>query len=190
MPGRILKAQIWKAQVGRVPLYLLDTNIPENSKKDQDLTDYLYGGDLETRIQQEILLGIGGLRALKAMGIKPTINHINEGHSAFLSLEKIRTYMKEENLSFREAIELTKASNIFTTHTPVPAGIDLFPPSMMDHYFGEYYQKLGISREEFLALGRPPQHHPDESFSMAVLALHLSLKLKNWFWKQIILYIM
>ena len=92
--GREVKAKIWKAQVGRIPLFLLDTNIPENSKKDQDLTDYLYGGDLETRIQQEILLGVGGLRALKAMGINPTINHINEGHSAFLSLEKVRSYMK------------------------------------------------------------------------------------------------
>ncbi|MCD6518530.1 MAG: alpha-glucan family phosphorylase [Anaerolineae bacterium] len=173
-PGRTVKAQVWRVQVGRVPLYLLDANVPENSPEDRAITAQLYGGDLDMRIRQEILLGIGGMRALRALGIRPTICHMNEGHSAFLALERIRMAMEDYGLSFAEAKELTTAGNVFTTHTPVPAGIDLFPPSMMDHYFGEYYQKLGISREEFLALGRPPQHHPDESFSMAVLALHLS----------------
>jgi starch phosphorylase len=174
LPGRTVKAQIWRAQVGRVPLYLLDTNIPENSKKDQDLTDYLYGGDHETRIQQEILLGIGGLRALRALGINPTIFHINEGHSGFLSLEKIRMYMKENGLSFREAIELARASNIFTTHTPVPAGIDIFPVMLMDKYFSQYYDGLGISRDEFLALGRKNQFDRFEDFNMAVFSIRLS----------------
>ncbi|MEW5821599.1 MAG: alpha-glucan family phosphorylase [Cyanobacteriota bacterium] len=174
LPGRDLKAQIWKALVGRVPLYLLDTNIPENSKKDQDLTDYLYGGDKETRIQQEILLGIGGLRALKALGINPTINHINEGHSAFLSLEKIRTYMKENSLSFTEAKELARGGNIFTTHTPVPAGIDIFPIMLMDKYFGQYYNELAISRDEFLSLGRKNEFDRFEDFNMAVFAIKLS----------------
>lgn len=174
LAGRIVKAQIWKASVGRVPLFLLDTNIPENSKKDQDLTDYLYGGDLETRIQQEILLGIGGLRALKTLGINPTINHINEGHSAFLSLEKVRTYIKEEGLNFKEAIELAKASNIFTTHTPVPAGIDIFPVMLMDKYFGQFCNELGISRDEFLALGRKNQFDRFEDFNMAVFAIRMS----------------
>jgi starch phosphorylase len=174
LPGRTVKAQIWRAQVGRVPLYLLDTNIPQNSKKDQDLTDYLYGGDLETRIQQEILLGIGGLRALKALGINPTIFHINEGHSAFLSLEKIGTYMRENGLKFREAIELARASNVFTTHTPVPAGIDIFPVMLMDKYFSQYYNDLGVSRDEFLSLGRKNQFDRFEDFNMAVFAIRLS----------------
>lgn len=172
--GRKVRAQIWRAQVGRVPLYLLDTNIPENSPRDQDLTDYLYGGDLETRIQQEILLGIGGLRALRALGINPTIFHINEGHSAFLSLEKIRIYMKENNLNFKEAIELSKASNVFTTHTPVPAGIDIFPVMLMDKYFSQFYNDLGISRDEFLALGRKNQFDRFEDFNMAVFAIRVS----------------
>lgn len=174
LPGRNVKARIWRVQVGRVPLYLLDTNIAENSKKDQDLTDYLYGGDTETRIQQEILLGIGGLRALKALGINPTIFHINEGHSAFLSLEKIRVYMKENGLSFKEAAELARASNVFTTHTPVPAGIDIFPVMMMDKYFSYYYNDLGVSRDEFLALGRKNQFDKFEDFNMAVFAIRSS----------------
>lgn len=171
MPGRVVKARIWRTQVGRIPLYLLDTNIPENSSKDQDLTDYLYGGDLETRIQQEILLGIGGTRALKALGINPTINHINEGHSAFLLLEKIRVYMKEQGLSFKEAMELSKTSNVFTTHTPVPAGIDIFPIVLMDKYFGKYYSDLGVSRDEFFAMGRKNPYDRFEDFNMAVFAI-------------------
>ena len=174
LPGRKTKAQIWRSDVGRIKLYLLDTNIVDNSKKDRDLTDYLYGGDLETRIQQEILLGIGGLRALKKLGYNPTINHINEGHSAFLSLEKIRTYMKENSLSFKEAVELTRASNVFTTHTPVPAGIDIFPTVLMDKYFGQYYSELNISRDEFLSLGRKNQFDRFEDFNMAVFAIRLS----------------
>lgn len=174
LPGRSVKAIIWRAQVGRIPLYLLDTNIDENNKRDQDLTDYLYGGDLETRVQQEILLGMGGFKALKALGINPTILHINEGHSAFLSLEKIKTYMKENSLSFKEAIELTRTSNIFTTHTPVPAGIDIFPIMLMDKYFSSYYNELGISRDEFLALGRKNQFDRFEDFNMAVFAIRLS----------------
>lgn len=174
LPGRKVFAQIWRAQVGRVPLYLLDTNIPDNSKKDQDITDYLYGGDLETRIQQEVLLGVGGMKALRELGINPTITHINEGHSAFLGLEKIRRYMKEQGLSFHEALELTRGGNIFTTHTPVPAGIDIFPVSLMDKYFSSYYYDIGISREEFLALGRKNTTDRFEDFNMAVLAIRLS----------------
>jgi len=173
-PGRNVIAQVWRAQVGRVPLYLLDTNLEVNRPDDRDITDRLYGGDLDMRIRQEIMLGIGGMRALGALGIEPTVCHMNEGHSAFLALERIRKVMHDQHLPFAEARILTSAGNIFTTHTPVPAGIDLFPPSLMDYYFTNYYQSLGLSREEFLQFGRPPSYRPDESFSMAILALRLA----------------
>jgi len=173
-PGRKVTAQVWRAQVGRVPFFLLDTNIPANSRQDQDITDALYGGDLEMRIQQEIMLGIGGIRALEALGIRPTICHLNEGHSAFLALERIRILMEEQELSFAEAKEAASAGNVFTTHTPVPAGIDRFPPQLMDKYFSDYYRLLGLSQEEFLALGRENPADNGEPFCMAILALRLS----------------
>ena len=173
-PGRKVTAQVWRAQVGRVPLFLLDTNIPANSRQDQDITDELYGGDLEMRIKQEIMLGIGGLRALEALGMRPTVCHMNEGHSAFLALERIRILVEEQGLSFAEAREAATAGNVFTTHTPVPAGIDRFPPELMDKYFSAYYSELGLSREEFLALGRANPADNGEPFSMAVLALRLA----------------
>src|SRR3984957_2627559 len=119
--------QVWKLYVGRITLFLMDTNIPENVlPQDRDITDSLYGGDTDTRIRQEIVLGIGGMRALKAMGLKPTVYHMNEGHSAFLALEQIRWFMRNSKLTFEEGVEAARASNVFTTHTPVPAGIDLF----------------------------------------------------------------
>jgi starch phosphorylase len=173
-PGRKVTAQVWRAQVGRVPLFLLDTNVPANSRQDQDITDELYGGDLEMRIQQEILLGIGGIRALEALGIRPAVCHMNEGHSACLALERIRIFMEEQGLSFAEAKEAASAGNVFTTHTPVPAGIDRFPPQLMDKYFSDYYRLLGLSREEFLALGRENPADSREPFSMAILALRLA----------------
>ncbi len=173
-PGRTVTAQVWRAQVGRVPLYLLDTNLSANRPEDRAITAQLYGGDLDMRIRQEIMLGIGGIRALGALGIEPTTYHMNEGHSAFLALERIRKAMREQHLSFGEARVLTAASNIFTTHTSVPAGIDLFYPQMMDYYFTNYYRELGLNRDEFLQLGRGMNPRPDESFSMAVLALHLA----------------
>ncbi len=177
-PGRKVTAQVWRAQVGRLPLFLLDTNIPANGRQDQDITDELYGGDLEMRIQQEIMLGIGGVRALESLGVRPTICHMNEGHSAFLALERIRILMEEQGrqgtLSFAEAQEAASAGNVFTTHTPVPAGIDRFPPELMDKYFSDYYKRLGLSREEFLALGRENPSDDGELFSMAVLALRLA----------------
>ncbi len=177
-PGRQVTAQVWRAQVGRVPLFLLDTNIPVNSRQDQDITDELYGGDLEMRIQQEIMLGIGGIRALESLGIRPTICHMNEGHSAFLALERIRILMEEQGsqgtLSFAEAREAASAGNIFTTHTSVPAGIDRFPPHLIDRYFSAYYGLLGLSREEFLALGRRNPTDSRAPFSMAILALRLA----------------
>jgi len=166
-------AQIWRAQVGRVPLYLLDTNLEVNGSPARDITDQLYGGDVEMRIQQEIMLGIGGIRALDKLGIRPAVCHMNEGHSAFLALERIRLLMQEHRLSFAEAREVS-ASNVFTIHTSVLAGIDLFSPELMDRYFGSYYPALGLSRDEFLALGRQDPRNNQEPFSMAILALRLA----------------
>jgi glycogen phosphorylase len=174
MPGRDLYAQIWKVQVGRVPLYLLDSNVPENElEEDRNLTDRLYGGDRRTRIRQEILMGIGGIRALKALGMEPTICHMNEGHSAFLALERIRDLMSEHDLDFYQAMEISRVSNIFTTHTPVPAGLERFGFDLIDEHFTDYYRSLGLTREQFIDLGR--ENMGDyELFSMPVLALKLS----------------
>jgi starch phosphorylase len=167
--------QVWKLEVGRITLYLLDTNIPDNVlPQDRDITDSLYGGDNDTRMRQEIVLGIGGMRALKAMGLRPTVCHMNEGHSAFLVLEQIRLYMRDENLTFDEALEAARSSNVFTTHTPVPAGIDLFDPGLMYHYFSEYCAEVGIDFQTLMALGRRNPQNRDERFSMAVLALNIS----------------
>ena len=173
-PGRKIQAQIWRAQVGRVPLYLLDTDLTSNSPEDRAVTGYLYGGDKDMRIRQEVLLGIGGIRALAALGIKPTVCHLNEGHSAFLALERIRRTMEKEGVGFAVAKEVVAASNVFTTHTPVPAGIDVFPPDLMDRYFGAYYGALGLNRNQFFALGRQNPADQGEPFSMAVLAIRLS----------------
>ncbi|MEP0886554.1 alpha-glucan family phosphorylase, partial [Trichocoleus sp. ST-U3] len=135
-PGRTVYARIWRVQVGTVPLYLLDTNIEPNNPYDHDITDHLYGGDLDMRIHQEMMLGIGGVRALQALGIKPTVYHLNEGHSAFLILERIRKLIQDEGLSFAEAKQVAQATQLFTTHTPVSAGFDLFPPDKAMYYVG------------------------------------------------------
>ncbi|MFN8372831.1 MAG: alpha-glucan family phosphorylase [Anaerolineae bacterium] len=174
LPGRDLYAQIWKVQVGRVPLYLLDSNIPENRlEEDRNLTDRLYGGDRRTRIRQEVLMGIGGIRALDALGLRPNLTHMNEGHSAFLALERIRLLMVEQGLTFSQAKEIVSASNIFTTHTPVPAGLERFGFDLIDEHFTNYFRSMGLSRDEFLNLGR--ENMGDyQLFSMAVLALRTS----------------
>jgi len=173
-PGRVVYAQIWEIKVGRVSLYLLDTNLDVNSRADQEITHKLYGGDLDTRIQQEILLGIGGIRALDALGIDVTVFHMNEGHSAFLVFERTRRLMERHALSFNEARDIVSASCLFTTHTPVPAGIDLFPPDMIAHYFGEYSKKLGISVGELIGLGRLRPKDIKEQFSMPYLAFNFA----------------
>jgi len=166
---RTAYAQLWKAQVGRVPLYLLDTNITLNARpEERDLTDQLYGGDRETRIRQEILLGIGGYRALQKLGLQPTVYHMNEGHSAFLALEHVRRLMTTYGLNPQEARELASASLVFTTHTPVEAGHDYFNAELMSRYFGPHLQKLGLSLNDLLELGRT-ERNPD--FCMTVLAL-------------------
>ena len=173
-PGRIVKIRVWVVHVGRINLYLLDTNIQENSPEDRRITDQLYGGDQETRIRQEIILGIGGVRALAAMGIEPEVFHTNEGHSAFLSLERIRRLMSERGVSFDAAREAVSASNVFTTHTPVPAGNDAFDPAMIERYFSRYREQLSLSREQFLSLGRQDTGNGDEPMSLTVLAMKLS----------------
>ena len=169
-PGRRLAAQIWKAQVGRVPLYLLDTNVAENTADDRRVTGALYGGDRELRIQQEIVLGIGGMRALHALGIRPIVCHMNEGHSAFLGPERTRMIMEEFGFSYHEAREVAAAGSIFTTHTPVAAGFDRFDPPLVDKYFREYARSLGLGIEQFLAYGRQVPSDPGEPFNMAYLA--------------------
>ena len=169
LAGRAAYAQVWKAQVGRVPLYLLDTNIGLNTRpEERDLTDQLYGGDRETRIRQEILLGVGGYRTLQALGLQPTVFHMNEGHSAFLALEHVQHLMAAYQLSLAEARELASASLVFTTHTPVEAGHDYFQYDLMARYFGERAQKMGLSMQQFMDLGLT-QRNPD--FCMTVLAL-------------------
>ena len=173
-PQRCVQAQIWKVTVGRINLFLLDTNISANSAIDRKITSTLYGGDIEMRIQQEILLGIGGLKALLAMGLEPTVCHMNEGHAAFMALERIRHLRSSKNMTFDEALEATKAGNIFTVHTPVKAGSDEFSPQLIDKYFSHYFSKLGINRTQFLALGRISPAKDAESFKMPVLALRLS----------------
>jgi starch phosphorylase len=166
--------QIWKAQVGRIPLYLLDTNITLNEQKHQDICDRLYGGDKETRIQQEIVLGIGGIRALKTLGINPKVCHMNEGHSAFLGLERIKDLMKENKLKLDEAMFATSQCSIFTTHTPVEAGIDKFPPDLVSTYFNDLLHEFHINTQQFFGLGRQDQSNYIEPFNMAFLALTLS----------------
>ncbi len=175
LPTGPLTILVWQIQVGRTRLFCLDTNTPENARaEDRAITDQLYGGDSETRIRQEIVLGIGGLRALQAMHLEPTVYHMNEGHSAFLALERIRVFIEQQGLTFEEALEATRVNNIFTTHTPVPAGIDLFDPGMMYHYFQGYCHDANIDFDKFMALGRRNPEDRSERFSMAILALHTS----------------
>jgi len=165
----------WKMQVGRVPLVLLDTNIPENTIDEyRDITDQLYGGDSATRIQQEFVLAVGGLRVMKAMGIEPTVYHMNEGHSAFLALERIRLLMQDHGLSWEEALEAARSNNVFTTHTPVPAGIDMFDPGLIYEYFHAYCERNNVPFDRFLALGQGGTEEQGDRFSMAVLALKTS----------------
>lgn len=192
---RPLAARIWKAQVGRVALYLLDTNIPENPPDFREVTARLYGGGLEMRLWQEILIGIGGIKALEALGLNPKVIHMNEGHSAFAGLERVRLFMKNCGLSFEAALELAASSSVFTTHTPVPAGNDRFPPDLMQRYFEPYSRDMGLAFKVFLALGRENPHDDGEPFCMTVLALRLSRfnngvsilhgKVSRNMWKQV-----
>jgi starch phosphorylase len=171
LAGAQAVAQIWEVKVGRSSLYLLDTNIDENAPDIRNVTAALYGGDKENRIQQEILLGIGGIRALRALGINPAATHMNEGHSAFLGLERVREIMAERGFNFDEAREAVWPTNIFTTHTPVPAGNERFDIVLMEKYFRSWPQILGISWKDFLGLGRIQPNDDHETFCLTVLAL-------------------
>jgi starch phosphorylase len=166
-------ARLWELRVGRVSLYLLDTDIPENSAEDRLITAELYGGDLEMRMRQEIMLGIGGVKALAALGIQPAVFHMNEGHSAFLALERIRLNVVEKKLDFYSALQLVAAANVFTTHTPVPAGNDSFPREMMRKYFGNFAKELNVPFDELFSFGQT-RIDPNDPFSMTILALRLS----------------
>ncbi len=166
-------AKIWQLQVGRVSLYLLDTETPENNAEDRLITAELYGGDLEMRMRQEIMLGIGGVKALSALGIEAEVFHMNEGHSAFLALERIRLNVVEKELDFYSALQVAAAANVFTTHTPVPAGNDSFPREMMRKYFAQFAKELNIPFDEFFSFGQT-RVNPSDPFSMTILALRLS----------------
>jgi glycogen phosphorylase len=174
LAGHPLVAQVWRAQVGRVPLYLLDADVEENDPEARQVTNRLYAGDAEHRIRQEILLGIGGVRALRAAGEKPQIFHTNEGHAGFLGLERIRRLVTEEGLRFGEAVEAARAGTVFTTHTPVSAGIDRFPREMMERYFKHFADECGISFNDLMALGQEPEAGVDAPFNMAVMGLRLA----------------
>ncbi|HYO88627.1 MAG TPA: alpha-glucan family phosphorylase, partial [Candidatus Limnocylindrales bacterium] len=171
--GQPVYAVVHLVQVGRIALYLLDTNIAGNPNDYRNLTDRLYGGDRATRIKQEILMGIGGIRALEAMNLRPDVVHMNEGHSAFMALERIRVFMQEHKVTFQQAKAITSASSVFTTHTPVPAGLERFGFDLIDEHFTDYMREVGISRDAFIDLGRENMG-TYELFSMAVLAINCS----------------
>lgn len=171
LPGRILNAQIWLVNVGRIKLYLLDTDIAENSDEDKTITHALYGGNNENRLKQEMLLGIGGVRCLEAVGEKIDVFHCNEGHAAFINLERLRKLIKHESFPFPKALEIVRSSTLYTTHTPVPAGHDSFPEDLMMTYLGQFPERLQLQWNEFMNLGRMYANNHGENFSMSNLAI-------------------
>ncbi len=179
MPGRTLYARIWRVDVGRIPLYLLDTDFDKNWQEDRGVTATLYGGDVENRLKQEILLGIGGVRMLKAVGETPSIFHLNEGHAAFLNLERILQVMQAEHVNRQVAIELVKSSSLYTTHTPVPAGHDAFTEDLMRTYFATYSQQFNVSWETFMGYGRKHDSDTFDKFSMSILACRFSQEING-----------
>ncbi len=169
--------KVWQVNVGRVKLYLLDSDIDENVDQDfREITKYLYGGDKDTRIRQEIVLGMAGTNLLTKLGLNPTVYHMNEGHSAFLILELARELIEEKKISFKNAMSIVTSKTIFTTHTPVPAGNDIFPIELMEKYFKNFWPRLGIEREEFLRLGMNPKEEMEPGFNMGIFALKFSGK--------------
>jgi phosphorylase/glycogen(starch) synthase len=182
MPGRMVTARVWKCEVGRTDLYLLDTDHELNLDEDRSITHYLYGGNWENRLKQEMLLGLGGIRTLNALGIKHQVYHCNEGHAAFIGIERMRNYVQEEGLSFDEAYEVVRSGSLFTTHTPVPAGHDAFDESMMRQYMSHYADILGVSWDRFMDLGRTNAGAGGEKFSMSNLACRLSQEVNGVSW--------
>ena len=179
LPGRTVTARIWRVDIGRTELYLLDTDFEDNQPQDRTITHHLYGGDWENRFKQEMLLGIGGVRALHEIGIEPDVFHLNEGHAAFAGLERLRTVIGEEKFSFSEAVEIIRASSLFTTHTPVPAGHDSFPEDILRTYMAHYPERLGIEWEQFMNLGKLNPGDQTERFSMSHLAANLSQEMNG-----------
>ncbi len=176
--GRIVQAKIWKLPIGRINLYLLDTDHEDNKQEDRALTHMLYGGDNEHRLKQEILLGIGGVRAIEAMGLEPEVYHLNEGHAGFLSIERLKNHVGN-GMHFDEAKEAVRASSLYTTHTPVPAGHDHFPEYLLRNYLYNYAAELGISWEDFVALGRTNPNDASEDFNMSKLSIALSQRVNG-----------
>ena len=175
-PKRRLYLKVWQINVGRIKLYLLDSDIEKNHEEDRDVTLRLYGGDQEMRIRQEIVLGMGGVNLLRTLGLQPTVYHMNEGHSAFLTLEIMKNIMKEKQVSFDIARDIASSKTVFTTHTPVPAGNDIFPVSLVEKYFKDFWPRLSLSREEFLKLGMKSEDELQEGFNMGILALKIAGK--------------
>ena len=174
---RKIYLKVWQINVGRIKLYLLDSDIDENKPEDREVTLKLYGGDQEMRIKQEIILGMGGTNLLtRALGLNPTVYHMNEGHSAFLILELIKNIIKEKKVSFEVAKDIASSKTVFTTHTPVPAGNDIFPIALVEKYFKEFWPRLGLEREEFLKLGMKPCTDLEPGFNMGILALKVAGK--------------
>jgi starch phosphorylase len=171
LPGRELSLRVWLAQVGRVPLYLLDSNVPMNSPADRGITSKLYGGGEEMRFMQQIALGIGGWRALERLGLNPDVCHLNEGHAAMVTMERARSYMQRHDIGFWEALWATRGGNVFTTHTPVAAAFDTYPSALLEKYGGTYGEQLGVQPAALLALGRKNQSDDNERFNMAYLAM-------------------
>lgn len=182
LPGRTVYAKIWQLNVGRIKLFLLDTDLDENLEADRTITYALYGGENENRLKQEMILGVGGIRALHAMNKLPQLYHCNEGHAAFIGLERLRKFIYEDNLSFEESREIIRSSTLFTTHTPVPAGHDAFSEDLLRTYMSHYPFRLKISWREFMALGKLNPDDTEEQFSMSVLALNLSQEVNGVSW--------
>ena len=174
LAGDTVQIHAWRVDVGRVPLYLLDTAVEGNSPEGRDVTNRLYGGDAEHRLRQEIVLGIGGVRVLRALGLQPEVFHTNEGHAGFLSLERIRELVQDHGLSFAEAVEAVRAGGVFTTHTPVPAGIDRFERSVMEKYFTSFAASCGTDFETLMSLGHRDDEPQETRFNMAVMGLRLA----------------
>lgn len=173
-PGRNVTARLWKVEVGRTDLFLMDTDYEANIPEDREITYHLYGGDWENRLKQEFLLGVGGIRALRKLGLNPEIYHCNEGHAAFIGLERLREYIQNDNLAFPEALEVVRASSLFTTHTPVPAGHDAFDEGLLRKYIGHYPQRLKIDWNTLMALGKDHPENISEKFSLSNLAANIS----------------
>ena len=181
-PGRNLNARIWRVEVGRTDLYLLDTDYEDNIPEDREVTHQLYGGNWENRLKQEMLLGVGGIRALRALGIQADVYHCNEGHAAFCGFERLREYIQNDNLSYPEALEVVRASSLFTTHTPVPAGHDAFTEDLLRVYISHYPERMKIDWRTFMSLGKIHVDDPLEKFSMSVLAANLSQEINGVSW--------